>query len=38
VNGTLRGDGAPASVLAGDVLESTFGTADGGQGHDALAD
>jgi manganese/iron transport system ATP-binding protein len=38
VNGSLRGDGAPASVLAGDVLDATFGTADPGKGHGALAD
>jgi ABC-type Mn2+/Zn2+ transport system ATPase subunit len=34
VNGTVRGDGAPAQVLSADVLDATFGTA----GHRALAD
>jgi ABC-type Mn2+/Zn2+ transport system ATPase subunit len=34
VNGTVRGDGAPAAVLSADVLDATFGTA----GHHALAD
>jgi ABC-type Mn2+/Zn2+ transport system ATPase subunit len=27
VNGTIRGDGPPAAVLAADVLDATFGTA-----------
>jgi len=34
VNGTVRGDGAPAEVLSAEVLDATFGTA----GHRALAD
>ena len=34
VNGTLRADGAPTTVLTGDALESTFGS----RGHHALAD
>jgi ABC-type Mn2+/Zn2+ transport system ATPase subunit len=37
VNGTLRGDGAPATVLSADVLDATFGTAGHG-GHRALPD
>jgi ABC-type Mn2+/Zn2+ transport system ATPase subunit len=37
VNGTLRVDGAPASVLSADVLDATFGTAGHG-GHRALPD
>jgi manganese/iron transport system ATP-binding protein len=34
VNGTLRGDGAPSSVLTGDTLDATFGSG----GARALAD
>jgi ABC-type Mn2+/Zn2+ transport system ATPase subunit len=38
VNGTLRGDGPPATVLTGDTLDATFGSASGPKGFRALAD
>ncbi len=42
VNGTLRGDGTPTSVLTGDTLDATFGSgtgsANGSRGGRALAD
>ncbi len=38
VNGTLRADGAPGTVLTTEALDSTFGSADGSKGFRALAD
>ena len=38
INGTLRADGAPATVLTGDALDATFGSAKGSEGTRALAD
>jgi ABC-type Mn2+/Zn2+ transport system ATPase subunit len=38
VNGTLRGDGPPGTVLTGDALDATFGSAKGSGGTRALAD